>query len=593
MTNRNIVFTAVIVLCSVFSIQAQHKFYLDLNNRETDLFTITLFPDNLSEENNIYQFAATAPGTYSRMDIGRFVKSFKAYDEDGNEIGTFQKSVNQWMITSPEEVEKIIYEIEDTWDAQTDSNFMFRMVGSNIQQDNVLINGQCVFGYFHGMQDEPLNIKIYYPEDWIYGTALQVNSDGYFEAYNFDYIVDSPILLGNLTRESTTISNTDIDVYTYSKTGLIKSADILNSVEDILNAANEFTDGLPVDNYTFLFHFEDVTHGAWEHSYSSFYVYKEASLNSDLVESIREIVAHEFFHIVTPLNIHSEVVEQFNFVEPVMSQHLWFYEGVTEWAANIIELRGSLISIGDYLDILHQKLIHNDNFNQDISLTYLGVNSTKLPDQFFNIYQKGAVVAALLDLRLLELSGGTKGLREVINELSEKYGPDKPFSEKDFFDEFTDMTFPEIKDFFVKYIDGTEPLPIKEYFNKIGIKYSALGDYDSSNVSLGVSIGFNGNNFIISRVDEASPNYNTLKPGDILDMMNGEKLSIQNIQEKINRVKNDKKPGDKISLTVLRDNEPIDLPITLSANREKHIFTINENASPEKINLRNAWLKNL
>ncbi len=590
----NIKQSVLLILLVIFSSNqfAQNKFYIDLNNRADDLFNVTLIPENLSDENSVFQFAASAPGTYTRMDIGQYVKSFKAYDDKGNEIGVKQKSINQWTISKPEEVAKIVYQVEDTWDAQLDSGFLFRMTGSNIQDDNVVINGQCVFGYFHGMQSEPIYVKLNYPEDWQVGTALQMNNDSFYVAESYDYIVDSPIMLGKLTKESTTISNAEVNVYTFSETGMIKSADILSSVEDILNATNEFTEGLPVDHYTFLFHFEDQTHGAWEHSYSSFYVYKEDSLKY-LVKSIREVVAHEFFHVVTPLNIHSELVEKFNFEEPVMSQHLWFYEGVTEWAANIIELRGGIISLEDYLNEISKKLSTNDHFRDDISLTYLGVNSTKLQDQYFNIYQKGAVVGALLDLRLLELSDGKMGLREVINELADKYGPDDPFDENTFFDEITDMTYPEIKDFFDDYVKGTKKLPVEEYFNYVGIDYTEKGDYDSSSIGLGVSIGFDGTDFIIAKVDKDSPNYSSIVPGDKLKEVNDEELNLKNVQKILAQVKRENKPGDKISVTVLRDDESVELELTLTANREKHIFTVNKNATEEQLRLRNSWMHNL
>ena len=207
---------------------------------------------------------------------------------------------------------------------------------------------------------------------------LNLTIDGYYEAESYDQIVDSPILLGKLTKESTTVSKTNVDIYTYSKTGLIKSSDILESIEDILKAEDKFTEGLPVDHYTFLFHFEDMSAGAWEHNYSSEYVYREDTLSERLIQNIRSTVAHEFFHVVLPLNIHSELIEKFNFEKPVMSQHLWLYEGVTEWAANILELRDSLISLDDYLKVLQQKLTYADNFSDTISLTYLGVHSVDL-----------------------------------------------------------------------------------------------------------------------------------------------------------------------------------------------------------------------
>ena len=586
-------FILFLFLFSAIPSLAQQKFYLDLNDRGNDIFTVTLLPQKLSEENRIYQFASTAPGTYERMDLGRFVRSFQAYDKDGNEIETKQESLNQWSISQPENVEKIIYEIEDTWDTPVDSDYVYRMGGSNIEDDNVLINGHCLFGYFHGMQSEPILVKIDYPDDWLAGTALKLNDDGYYEAETYDHIVDSPILLGNLTRESTTVSETKVDVFTYSKTGLIKSSDILGLIEDILKAEDDFTKGLPVDDYTFLFHFQDVSHGAWEHSYSSEYIYKEDSLTERLKQSIRETVAHEFFHIVTPLNIHSELVEKFNFEKPVMSQHLWLYEGVTEWASHILILRDSITTLEDYLNDLHRKIMYSDNFPDSISLTYLGVNAVDLHDQYINIYMKGAVVAALLDIRLLDLSNGERGLRDVINELSHKYGPKKPFNEKTFFGDFTAMTYPEIADFFNRYIKGTEPLPLKEYYEKIGINYVEEGGYDSTQISLGIQVGFDGKNFIIAKVDEESPYSDILKAGDIIDKVDGEKLSMANVQKIFSQISKTHKIGDKIEMTVLRDDEPIDLELTLIARRNNHIFSVNENATEKEIELRNAWMRNL
>ena len=47
--------------------------------------------------------------------------------------------------------------------------------------------------------------------------------------------------------------------------------------------------------------------------------------------------AHEFFHIVTPLSIHSEEIQYFDFNQPKMSEHLWLYEGSTEYHAHMVQ----------------------------------------------------------------------------------------------------------------------------------------------------------------------------------------------------------------------------------------------------------------
>jgi predicted metalloprotease with PDZ domain len=92
--------------------------------------------------------------------------------------------------------------------------------------------------------------------------------------------------------------------------------------------------------------------------------------------------------------------------------------------------------------------------------------------QYGNIYYKGALVAGYLDIRLLELSRGKRGLREVMLELVAQYGKGNPISEKNFFDDLVKMTYPEIGDFIHDYIKNAEPLPHTEYLLKIGLNFN-------------------------------------------------------------------------------------------------------------------------
>ena len=588
--NLSFVVLLLILFFSMLSIiSAQHKFYVDLNDRTDEAFKVTLIPDKLTDSNKIFQFAATAPGTYEIMDIGRFVKSFTAFDKAGNEITVTHPSVDQWEIFDPENVNKIVYEISDTWDTQVDKNPVYPMCGSEISDDYVMINGQCVFGYFHNMQKYPVEIKLEYPNNWIVGTALEQNGDGFYTAPDYDTIVDSPILVGDLTKASTTVDNTIVDVYTHSKGELIKSGNILMTLEDVLDATDQFTMGLPVNRYVFLFNFVNFSAGAWEHNYSSIYVYKNDTLTDHYAKELRSTAAHEFFHIITPLHIHSELVENFNYERPVMSQHLWLYEGVTEWASRIMQLRDYLISLDDYLDDVKQKLTVNDGFDQDISLTELGKKSTELQDQYFNIYNKGAVVAGLLDIRLLKLSNAKKGLRELLLDLLNEYGINKSISEDNFFNSLAAETYPEIGDFIKDYIQGTKPLPIKEYFGWLGIDYSESEGYDSSKITLGFGIGFKDNHFIVSKVNPRIAD--KLQSGDILYKVDNDLVTFQNIQSKAASLQN-LKVGDKVNITVKKDGKEIEVELKALPREIRHKFTVLDNPLPEQLALRNAWMKN-
>ena len=588
--NRRYTIALVLCLTSLTTLLSQQMFEVNLNDRSGDSFKVSLFPEPLSNSNNIFQFASTAPGTYQVMDIGRFVNEFKAFDKSGNIIPTEHSSTNQWTISRPADVKKITYTVADLWNAKVDKNRIYPMCSTTIQDEFVMLNGQGVFGYFNGMQTEPIKIKLDYPKEWQLGTALQLDREGYYEAEDFDKVVDSPFYLGKLTTATTEVGGAKIDVYTYSKKGLITSTAMLASLQNILKAESDFTKGLPVERYTFLFWFGEFSAGAWEHSYSSEYVMKEDTLAAAYAANVVSIVAHEFFHVNTPLNIHSELVEHFNFVKPVMSQHLWLYEGTTEWAAHMLQLRDGLITLPEYLQTLRGELNANDGYDQNLSLTELGVHSTEMEDQYPNIYQKGAFVSGLLDIRLLELSHGVFGLRELLIKLSKEFGKKRAFNEDKFFDQLVAMTYPQVGDFIARYIKGSEQLPVTEYFNWLGINYAERGDIDSSKSGLGIGLGVVDNVIAVTMVYPDSKS--GLMKGDIVEKIDSTDFTFQNAQSTLSKL-TAMKPGTKAAIKVKRGNEEMEVLAELQARVQRHQFSIDTHASLEQVRLREAWMKNM
>jgi len=455
------------------------SYEVDLNDRADDLFHVRMSVSGLGPDNAILQFASTAPGTYQVMDIGRYVRELHAFTSSGTEVPVEHISTNQWRLEDPASVAEIRYSIAETWDTPVDEHPVYPMAGTSIEDDHVLINAHAVFPFPSGMQDAPIELRLEYPAEWKIGTALDAASDGVYRADDYDHLVDSPLLLGRLSYASTEVTGVPVEIYTYSTTDRIESAQLLEAMDLVLQAAGEFLGELPVDRYTFLFHFADFSAGAWEHSYSSEYVMQEADLSGRYGRMISDIAAHEFFHVVTPLHIHSEIIENFDFETPVPSEHVWLYEGVTEWASDVMQLRAGLKDPDRYLADQVQKIRSDEGFfDRDYSLSQLALTSYTAEGQrqYPNIYQRGAVVAGLLDLRLLELSSGEYGLQELLLDLAERYGKSRPFPEQEFFDIVTEMTYPEIGEFFDAYVRGTEPLPIDEYYGWIGITLERRDD---------------------------------------------------------------------------------------------------------------------
>lgn len=562
-------------------------------------FQVRLETPKLGQEQAVYQFAATAPGTYQVMDMGRYVRSFAAFDAKGKPLASKQIGPNQWELARPTKTREIRYTIAETWATPVTEHDIYRMCGSSLEPDHALVNGQTVLGYPQGWQAKPLRLKLVHPSAWTVGTVLVPDVAGYYHAKSYDQAVDSPILLGNLTDAKTKIGNADVALYCYSATGQVQATPLLADMQKMLGAAQAFLGGdLPVKRYAFLYLFGDKSAGAWEHSYSSEYILREAPLTPAFAQNVVDIAAHEFFHIVTPLNIHSEIIEHFNFVHPTGSEHLWLYEGVTEWASHMMQLRGGLVPLDDYLTTLHnEEQYDRTRSDTTYALGKLGLNSfsDEGQRQYGNIYQRGALTASALDLRLLELSHGTRGLRDVLLELAKKYGPDSPISEKNFFRDFTALTYPEIGDFFRRYVQGAEPLPLREYFGRVGIRYDAVLHTGHQVATLGpVAYQVRGDEVYFKQVSPALQAAG-VAVGDQLTAIDGTFVDRRNYAGALDKIVA-RPAGSDLALRTRRAGAPaqeVRVKLATSEEIQRYHFAPDPAATPDQLAARAAWLKNL
>ncbi len=569
---------------------------VDITKIEADSFYVNLAVQGWTADSAIFQFAATAPGTYEVEDAGRFVGGFKAFDASGKELPAYKLGTNQYVIRNSQSLSKISYEMDDTYSSSLPA-LPAPMGGTNIEKDNALINGQMIFGFFKGYQSNPIYITYHFPKDWKIGTALEAKNGTYY-AESYDQLVDSPVLLGKLSTASMKIGGTKVNIYCYSQNGILTADSLAAYLKTMLKAADKFIDGLPVKHYTFLFHFRKdigLRFGAWEHSYSSEYYMPERSIQ-ETSGLLLSFTSHEFFHIVTPLNIHSEIIEHFNFETPVPSKHLWLYEATTEWAAQMMQIRGGIYSESEFLDQITQKMRRSDRFDPSVSLVDLSLGSYGAQrSQYENIYHKGALTVMLLDMRLLELSKGKMGLREVVKKLSKQYGPKKSFPENGFFELIVKMTYPEIKDFFDAYVKGSEPLPVREFLAKAGYDYIPVSKSGKYRATLGrVTPSFADSVLVAANVDPLdSVNIESgLRNGDVLFKVVLQDKTYSIFDPELGKAITTVSAGDPFSWIVRRDGKEL----TLSAHTgrteivEKHKIIPVQKLTKEQEQFRVWWM---
>ncbi len=287
----------------------------------------------------------------------------------------------------------------------------------------------------------------------------------------YHQLVDSPILYSIPDTCNIKVGNTNVLVACIAPNKKINSKFIAHTLEELLYVQSDYLGGvLPVDKYAFLFYFTDKptlsgSSGALEHSYSSFYVLPEFD-SLEIQQQIRDVAAHEFFHVVTPLTIHSKEIGEFDFNTPQMSEHLWLYEGMTEYAAHHAQAIGNITDPDILLNTMMEKYNNSVKYYIDtMSFTRMSKNvlDPEVHKQYGNVYEKGAVIGMCLDIILLDLSDGAYSTRNLMKDLGKKYGIDKSFNDKDLFNDITSLTYPEIGEFLNKHVGAMNRFPSTMY----------------------------------------------------------------------------------------------------------------------------------
>jgi predicted metalloprotease with PDZ domain len=298
------------------------------------------------------------------------------------------------------------------------------------------------------------------------------------------------------------ISGIEFRISVYNEQNKLLAGEFAKKMMPGLEAALLFfNNNLPLESYDFLFYIKDFSEldrfirkadnfdsetvdkvieiyeqynnyeqSALEHRNSSLFC-MQADYDDQCEFMMLDYVIHEFIHIITPKAISSRLIKEFDFADPELSQHRWLYEGVTEYFSGLIKLRADLISTEFYLHaLLNEKLAISATYPTDMPFTEFSKYTNIYPYKahYHQSYYHGPVLALMLDLEIIKLTGGEKDLKEVVIDLLRQ---DKILTEDNLIPEFVRLVDPRLQEFFDRHISGIEKLPLKEAFNSVGISY--------------------------------------------------------------------------------------------------------------------------
>ncbi|MCM4158734.1 peptidase M61 [Antarcticibacterium flavum] len=589
---------------------------IDLVNVKDDRVMVTVDPGKFTTNQTTFYIPTTVPGTYSIDNYGTLIEDLKAYDYLGKELLLAKTDDNSWLIDNARDLDKITYWVNDSYDIEGEQG-IFSPSGTNIMKNqNFMLNLHGFVGYFDELKEQPYKLIIERPQGLFPGTAMQLSrtmqeptpSGSFTDTFNarrYFEIIDNPIMYAAADTTHIRTEGINVLLHVYSPGKVYTAQSIKPGIEQMITAQKRFLGDIDnTSNYAILLYLADSDnidargYGALEHHTSTVVVLPETMPLQALNKTMTDVVSHEFFHILTPLNVHSNEIHYFDYNDPKMSQHLWMYEGVTEYFAHLFQVNQGLIDNTEFYSRMADKIETSQNFDDTVPFTTMSRNILEEPykNDYYNVYLKGALIGMALDIRLRELSNGEEGILDLMKDLSERYGKDRPFEDDELIPAIVEMTYPEIQEFFDTYISGSTPIPYEQFLEKVGIEKAESsintsyfikgqvpyidGDPDTGDLFFRKNIALN------SFLKELG-----VQNGDIIRSVNGTEYSIQNVYDLVMQSQAWQESED-ISMVVERDGEETTLTGKVIQPTDS-VTELKEMELPQddpRVQLRKAWL---
>ena len=468
------------VTCSspVSSPSAPTEYFVSLADPETHIAHVSIripkSAGNLALDMPVWN------ALYQVRNFAANIERVRAQDASGRPVEGRHTKTSEWQVTAPAGCVVVSYDIH------LDARGPF---GSVLNADHGFFNWAMVLMYAPALRGEPVNLRLLdVPTSWalrdvnvLGGSEPDKVSQAVGVARNYDELADSPAEVGTFRQA---IFQEDGATYHVVVDGNPVDYDIakLEAVlQKITQAAVDWMQDRPYEEYTFLYHFPRGHGGAgMEHAYGTAIDINAERLRNGL-GPVASVTAHEFFHLWNVKRIRPQSLEPIDYQHAQDTRELWFSEGVTNTVADIVLARAGLIGEDTYLrhisaeiTELQNRPAHTWQSAEESSLDawFEGDAFYRTPERSISYYNKGDILGVLLDLRIRELTGGKKSLRDLFQWMNGHYARQhRLFPDSDGVELAAETTTGQsFADFFGDYVAGVKEIPYNEFFQFAGLQ---------------------------------------------------------------------------------------------------------------------------
>lgn len=458
----------------------------------------------------ILSLPSWTPGSYEIDNFARDVSNFSA-EQAGTSLAWDKTDPDTWRVR-PRGVGEVVVRFDYLADSLDNANTWAR-------PDFLLFNGTNLFLYPEGKGfDFPASVTVNTEAGWKVVTGMTSAGARRYSASNYHDLVDMPFFVGQFDLDSTQISGTWVRFATYpsgSVTGGARVA-VWEALKLMIPAEVKVFGEVPWNNYSLLQITDPSFRGGTglEHQNSHVDILSPGLLGSPVLPSL---YAHEIFHAWNVKRLRPSDLWPYRYDEVQPTPLLWISEGITDYYADLAEVRGGIVDPKGFYDLTGDKIAEVEDLPptalEDASLSTWIHPRDGTGDIY---YPKGSLAGFLLDIMIRDASDNHSSLDEVMRGLyNAAYKNDRGFTSDEWWAAVTKAANGRsFSDFYARYIDGREPFPYDKVLPLAGLRLAR----DTSHVpQLGIASLQDSTGLHVTQVvSESAAAAAGVEPGDRL-----------------------------------------------------------------------------
>ncbi|BDD10085.1 peptidase M61 [Fulvitalea axinellae] len=601
MTKRSQISLGLFAALFFFSAWAQAapkiEYKLSMPEPYTHYFEVEMKVSNLKTSYIDLKMPVWAPGSYLVREFAKSVEGFQAMDANGNPLKSEKTDKATWRIQSKKAKSVTARYRVYAYELSVRTSFLDASHG--------YLNGTSVFMYVAGQKKTPVTVTVKPYKEWKkVNTGLDPVPGKKFtySAPNYDVLADAPFEIGNQREFHFESKGVKFTVAMYGKADYNENT-LKAEMKKVVDACSDVFGGdQPNKDYTFIVHNLSHGGGGLEHLNSTtLQVNRWAYATKGGMQSFLSLVCHEYIHVWNVKRLRPKSLGPFDYQSENYTTLLWVSEGITSYYDELLLERTGILSKKEYLGRLKNGIGSIENQPgqrvQPLAMSSFDtwIKAYRPNENSYNTtisyYTKGSVVAAMLDLAIIDATDGKKKLDDVMLELYRKtyLKNGSGFTERDFVNTVNQVAGKSMDDFFKNYIHSTKQIPYNEFFDKVGIKMIDRNKGRQTRAYLGAMTSERGGKLTITRVIRGTSAYeNGLNVNDEIIAVDGFRVNSSELSKLIGF----KRPGETAKVTISRDGLLMDINVTLKADNRANIALMEiENPTDRQKRLKEFWLK--